>query len=68
MFPINCAPKDNVSILGWFPKCRCWFTMVWDKDAQEWQSFGGQGSFYGELPTGWIPCPHAPQEEENGPY
>lgn len=57
MFPIESAPKDDVGILGWFPRSKCYFTMVWDHSGKEWRSFGGEGNFYGESPTGWLPLP-----------
>jgi hypothetical protein len=60
-FSIDQARKDNKAILGWFPRSKCWFTMVWTKDFG-WESFGGEGSFYGERPTLWMELPNEPGE------
>lgn len=55
IYKIEDAPKDNKAILGWFPRSRCWFTMVWSDDG--WTSFGGEGDFYEELPTHYTDLP-----------
>lgn len=60
MFTMEVAPYDNRAILGWFERSKCWFTMVWDDDWKEWQSFGGDGNFYGEQPGGWMYLPDHP--------
>lgn len=49
------ARKDNIGILGWFPKSECWFSMVWVDG--KWLSFGGNGDFFGEIPTYWMDMP-----------
>lgn len=57
--PISEAPKDSTGIIGWFPVCRCSFDMVWN--GERWSSFGGQGDFYGEQPTHFMPLPPPPE-------
>lgn len=63
--PIETAPKDKRGILGWFPGCKCTFSIVWhryskEEDTRCWHSFGGSGGFYGEQPTHWMPLPEPP--------
>lgn len=64
MFTMDVAAKDNLAILGWFPRSRCWFTMVWDGDV--WISFGSDAwhDFYGEQPIGWEYLPEPPTTGE----
>ena len=54
------------SYLGWFPKCRCVFDMVWiphNSDlvvVGEFRPFGGFGRF-GEQPKYWREMPAPPK-------
>jgi hypothetical protein len=56
--PMSTAKKDNQSILGYFPRSLCVFTMVWGKETGRWESFGGEGDFYGEQPICWMEVPY----------
>lgn len=57
IFKIEEAKKDNRAVLGWFPRSKCWFSMVWDCDMKRWESFGGDGYFHGEQPTYFMEMP-----------
>lgn len=57
IFKIEEAKKDNLALIGWFPRSKCWFSMVWNDNTGRWESFGGDGDFYGEQPTHFIMLP-----------
>ena len=63
--PIETAPKDNKSILGYHPFSTGSFrilTMLWDRNYRTWRA--DVHSYIHFKPTHWMPIPDPPKTEE----